>query len=138
MIGAGVPAGNAMPYQPTTSISMPCSAIVGSSGDDGQRLGVVRPSTFRSPDLTRPVTAASVSATKSSSLARSAAITAGELRYGMCLISMPARRRNSSAAKCCVEPMPMVPKLSLPGLALAAATTSLMLLNGESLCVTIT
>ena len=36
---------------------------------------------------------------------------------------MPAARSNSSIAKCGVEPLPGVPKLITPGLALACATS---------------
>jgi len=39
---------------------------------------------------------------------------------------------NSSTAKCGVVPLPVEPKVNSPGLALAKATKSLMLLIGES------
>ena len=45
-------------------------------------------------------------------------------RNGMCCAWMPALRRNRSAARCDVEPMPAEAKLSSPGLALAAAISS--------------
>ena len=45
---------------------------------------------------------------------------------------MPATCLNNSAARCCVAPKPGLPNTILPGLALAAATSDLMSLYGES------
>ena len=47
-------------------------------------------------------------------------------------MSMPAFCLNSSPARCCVAAKPGLPNVILPGLALAAATSDLMSLYGES------
>ncbi len=49
--------------------------------------------------------------------------------------SMPAAVLNSSADRFCVLPILMVPTLSVPGFALAAAMKSASVLNGESALV---
>src|SRR5258708_17797963 len=61
----------------------------------------------------------------------------GEGRNGRIAALMPAVLANSSAARFCVEPGLMVPILSLPGLAFAAAMRSATDFSGEGARVTI-
>jgi len=53
----------------------------------------------------------------------------------MMVKSMPAAVLNSSAERFCVLPILMVPTLSVPGFAFAAAMKSASVLNGDSALV---
>ncbi|MDT4856480.1 hypothetical protein FQZ97_908710 [compost metagenome] len=75
---------------------------------------------------------ARISTATSTCLPRTAPISAGEPLKGTTCTSTSAVLLNSSAAKFCVLPMLMLPTLSLPGLALAWATSSPRVLKGES------
>ena len=61
--------------------------------------------------------------------------TSGVPRWGMITKSMPAAVLKSSADKFWVLPTLMVPTLSEPGFAFAAAMKSASVLNGESALV---
>ena len=55
---------------------------------------------------------------------------------GTTVKSIPASDLNSSAERCCVLPIPIVPTVSFPGSAFAAAMTSFTVFSLDSLPVT--
>ena len=69
---------------------------------------------------------------------RVAMITSPVVLCGTTTASMPAVERNNSAARCCVPPGVMLPRLSLPGLALAMAMNSFSVFAFDSGPVTST
>ena len=64
--------------------------------------------------------------------------SSGVVLNGIVVAEMPASDLNSSPERCWLLPGLIEPKFSLPGLALAAAITSLMDLYGEPALVTTT
>ena len=68
----------------------------------------------------------------STCLPSTAVMVSGEVRNGTCSMLTPATCLNISAARCWVAPKPAVPNVSLPGLALASATSSFTSFAGKS------
>ena len=102
----------------------------GTFGTAGKRSLPVTASALSWPPCTWPSTAETVSNRTSTCLPSSAEIASGEVRNGTCSMSTAAVCLNSSAARCWVAPKPGLANTILPGLALAASTSSLMLLAG--------
>src|SRR5829696_2171082 len=138
-ISRGVFAGANTPNQITLSASCnPISRGVGTSGRSAARLGVETTSARTWPSRIKGSAVASGQKYRSIRPPRISAITSGPARYGTCVASMPAARRNFSVLICTALPMPTDPNEIEPGLALASAMKSWMIFQGRAFGTIIT
>ena len=107
------------------------SATVGRSGSSAERVAVVTASARTLPPLMCGIDAAVVSNMSCTWPPIRSVIAPAAPRYGTCTMSTPAVSLNSSPAMWMPVPTPAEAKFSLPGLALACAISSGMVLTGS-------
>src|SRR5215212_11585862 len=139
MIARGVPFGTKNPFQLLYSYpGTPASSTVGSSGNSGERCFDEIASARKRPDLMCPTNAAAGAMHHCDSFAITAAAIGPPPLYGTCTELMPASVVNITPARWLDEPIPAEDMFSLPGCALASATSSFTVLAGNDGCATST
>jgi hypothetical protein len=104
---AGVPAGTNKPYQNEISYSgSPASAMPGTPGTSGVRLRLVTARARSLPACTSGRTEGGVANESCVSPASTDCTAGAPPLNGTCTMSIPARRTNSTAARCGAEPLP--------------------------------
>src|SRR3954451_4718259 len=122
---AGTPAGAISPYQPSdTTLGSPASAVVGTSGRNTERVGLVTASTRAEPAVIRPITPGR-SGIIVAIWPPSRSFEAGAApRYGTCTSLTFASMLSSSPARWVVVPAPADPNDNFPDAVRAAVSRS--------------
>src|SRR5215831_3463422 len=132
----GVCAGATSPCQVVASkFLIPSSSMVGMSGSTAVRLRLATASARTWPSLICGTTDEAVANIICTCPAITSCSAGAAPLYGTCTMSTLASALNSSPARCAARPWPEEAKLSLPGLALVSAISSLMDLAGGARAV---